>query len=101
VTTFLNELWVETASIVAVHTTANIHEIMLAAMKLVTRPEYRQRATFKEHQRCVPDCDTKTKQQFNELRCVSVSVCVCVCGVSALLNNHLSQSPLTGMRSML
>ena len=93
VTTFLNDLWVETATIVAVHTTATPDEIKLAAMKLVTRPEYRQRATYKEHQRCIPDCDTKTKQQFNELR-----LAPCTSTHHSHATTHMP--PLTGMRSM-
>jgi hypothetical protein len=62
---FLDELWMETSGIVAVHNGATDEEITHAVLKLFMRPEHRQAPTCKEHQRCVPDCDTKTKEQVS------------------------------------
>ena len=83
---FLDELWVETATIVAVANGSSKKGVIDAMMNLVTRPPHNPGgewlgvhgcgcygevagcagATYKNYQPCIPKCDTKSEQQFNE-----------------------------------
>ena len=92
---FLDELWMETSGIVAVHNGATVEEVTQAMLKLVMRPEYRQAPTFKHHQRCVPDCDTKTKAQFNEFMHEVSATSHSHHSHTHTTHSHHSQPPLT------
>ena len=64
---FLDELWVETATIVAVADGSTQEAVVAAMLRLVTRPPWNPGGpTYKRHQPCIPKCDTKSEQQFNE-----------------------------------
>ena len=67
VVSFLDELWVESATIVAVANGSSVEGVLTSMMKLVTRPPYNPGGpTYKTYQECIPKCDTKSEQQFNE-----------------------------------